>query len=69
MDECSNGACGYTEQKCVNSAGSFECQCIKGFNYVDGNSVGEDMCEGNKLVKTGKGLGMVIGAPIDGVNS
>ena len=42
MNECAdnNGGC---EQDCVNQAGSFQCQCVQGFNISsDGQS-----CEGN----------------------
>ena len=46
LDECLNGMCKYTGQTCINSLGSFECKCMKGFSQVD-YLPGEDMCQGN----------------------
>ena len=45
IDECSTGDHNCTQnQQCVNMPGTFICECVSGYELVNG------ICEGNQLV-------------------
>ncbi|XP_061188887.1 uncharacterized protein LOC133197060 [Saccostrea echinata] len=45
IDECKNNPCMEEHQICVNTPGSFRCDCVAGFINVNGNCLDIDECE------------------------
>ena len=56
IDECMEDIDNCTQlQECVNTAGSFTCSCIAGYQFSSTSSL---LCEGNYCLSTGKDVGV-----------
>ena len=44
IDDCENNPCNHIKSRCINTPGSYYCECLEGYEPMRGN--GHSECQG-----------------------